>query len=104
MAWTALYYSMRVNASDERLSFKLMRDISNNYALQGSLKCHIKGFFIIFNFSLKIFIKNMFKEIVRFVRILVMHSIYIYLLDCLKFENPNTIIVIFFNFIKYPQI
>ena len=36
-------------------SFKLMGDISNNYAVQGSPKCHIKGFFIIFNFSLKTF-------------------------------------------------
>ena len=36
-------------------SFKLMGDISNNCALQGSFKCYVKGFFVIFNFSLKIF-------------------------------------------------
>ena len=30
-----------------------MGNISNNCALQESLKCHVKGFFVIFNFSLK---------------------------------------------------
>jgi len=41
--------------------FKLMRDISNNCALQGSPKCHIKRFFVIFNFSLKTFcLKKLF--------------------------------------------
>jgi len=36
-------------------------DVSNNCALQGSPKCHIKGFFVIFNFSLKIFcLKKLF--------------------------------------------
>ena len=44
-----------------RSSFKLMRDISNNCALQGSPKCHIKRFFVIFNFSLKTFcLKKLF--------------------------------------------
>jgi len=36
-------------------------DISNNCVLQGSPKCHVKGFSIIFNFSLKTFcLKKLF--------------------------------------------
>ncbi|KYM77918.1 hypothetical protein ALC53_11606, partial [Atta colombica] len=42
-------------------AFKLMGNISNNCALQESPKCHVKGFFIIFNFSLKTFcLKKLF--------------------------------------------
>jgi len=38
-----------------------MGDISNNCALQGVPKCHVKGFFVIFNFSLKTFcLKKLF--------------------------------------------
>jgi len=55
---------------------KLM-DISNNCALQRSRKCHVKGCFVIFNFSLKTFYLKI-KEIVRFVRILMMHPICTY--------------------------
>ena len=37
---------------EQRSSFELMGDILNNCALQGSSpKCHVKGFFVIFNFS-----------------------------------------------------
>jgi len=43
---------------------------SNNYALQESPKCHVKEFFVIFNFLFK---NILFEEIVRFVRILILY-------------------------------
>ncbi|KAG5345241.1 DYH1 protein, partial [Acromyrmex charruanus] len=57
---------------ERRPPFKLIGDMSNNCALQESPKCYVKGFFVIFSFSLKTFY---LKKIVRFVRILVTHLI-----------------------------
>jgi len=52
---------MRTLQTENRGHHSLMGDISNNCALQGSPKCHVKGFFVIFNFSLKTFcLKKLF--------------------------------------------
>ena len=58
-----LYHTVRANASDrdQKPSLKLMEDISNNCVLQGSPKCYVKEFFVIFNFLLKTFcLKKLF--------------------------------------------
>jgi len=56
-----------------------MENISNNCALQGSSKCYVKGFFVIFNFSLKTFcFKKLFNLSGFWWRILYTH-IYIYI-------------------------
>jgi len=62
----AAFVDMRYIIACERFrlrmkAVKLKENISNNCALQGSPKCHVKGFFVIFIFSLKTFcLKRLF--------------------------------------------